>query len=246
MTTLMGIVESAPARTYSHHHLKLLGNHFEAHVLANYHREKKERKEGRKRDFYNCAKVDTHIHAAASMTLQHVDPLIKKLDMDDVIERKNGDKTEQITLRKLFGELGIEPSEWTVDWLDMHADKHMKHDFERFNNSYNPGGHKPLRDLLLRYKNLYEPLAEEYSLAKTLFSLSTTDLCEIARNSVLISGFEHDRKKDWLGENYKKEGVSGNDIEFSNVPHIRVSFRQEALESELNELYVMSFGRAKE
>lgn len=63
-----------------------------------------------------------------------------------------------------------------------------------------------------------------------------TDLCEIARNSVLISGFEHDRKKNWLGPNYQKEGVPGNDIEFSDVPNIRVSFRQKTLESELNEL----------
>ncbi|KAH7689528.1 AMP deaminase 2, partial [Aphelenchoides avenae] len=88
----------------------------------------------------------------------------------------------------------------------------------------------------LQFHITKEPLAEEYSLAKTLFDLDTTDLCEIARNSVLISGFEDDRKKEWLGENYKEEGVAGNDIEFSNVPDIRVSFRQEALESELNEL----------
>ena len=65
-------------------------------------------------------------------------------------------------------------------------------------------------------------------------------MCEIARNSVLISGFEDFRKKQWLGETYKEEGVVGNDIEFSNVPDIRVSFRQEALEFELNELFKAS------
>jgi AMP deaminase len=65
-------------------------------------------------------------------------------------------------------------------------------------------------------------------------------MCEIARNSVLISGFEDVRKKQWLGDNYKEEGVSGNDIEFTNVPDIRVSFRQEALEHELNELFKAS------
>lgn len=35
----------------------------------------------------------------------------------------------------------------------MHADKYTKHRWDRFSESYNPGGLKPLRDLLLRYEN---------------------------------------------------------------------------------------------
>ena len=36
-----------------------------------------------------------------------------------------------------------------------------------------------------------EPLVEEYSVAAQVWKLTATDLCEIARNSVLHSGFPH-------------------------------------------------------
>lgn len=49
-----------------------------------------------------------------------------------------------------------------------------------------------------------DALLEEYSVARASFDLSMTDLMEIARNSILQSGFEDDFKKKWLGENYKK------------------------------------------
>ena len=41
-------------------------------------------------------------------------------------------------------------------------------------------------------------------------------------------------KKHWLGKNYMKGGVEGNDIEKTNVPDIRVAFREDALQSEKN------------
>ena len=82
---------------------------------------------------------------------------------------------------------------------------------------------------------------EEYSIAAQIFKLSSSDLCELARNSVLMSGFSHDvkqvqgqiiRKKKtekkfqhWLGPNYTAEGVASNDITRTNVPDIRVAYR---------------------
>ena len=36
-----------------------------------------------------------------------------------------------------------------------------------------------------------EPLMEEYSIAAQVWRLSPCDMCELARNSVLMSGFEH-------------------------------------------------------
>jgi len=41
-------------------------------------------------------------------------------------------------------------------------------------------------------------------------------------------------KQYWLGPNYTKEGVAGNDISRTNVPDIRVAYRNETL---LDELY---------
>ena len=45
---------------------------------------------------------------------------------------------------------------------------------------------------------------EEYSIAAQIFKLSSCDLCEIARNSVLQSGFPHHAKQHWLGPGYSK------------------------------------------
>lgn len=58
---------------------------------------------------------------------------------------------------------------------------------------------------------------EEYSIAAQVWKLSSCDMCELARNSVLMSGFPHRMKHHWLGPNYTREGVAGNDITRTNV-----------------------------
>ena len=64
--------------------------------------------------------------------------------------------------------------------------------------------------------------------------LSFLDMCELARNSVLISGFESRLKRYWLGPHYMRDGVDGNDIRRTNVPDIRIAFREETLLHEFN------------
>ncbi|KAJ8934528.1 hypothetical protein NQ314_013292, partial [Rhamnusium bicolor] len=81
----------------------------------------------------------------------------------------------------------------------------------------------------LQFHFTKEPLMEEYSIAAQVWKLSSCDMCELARNSVLMSGFTHKTKQYWLGPNYTKEGVAGNDIARTNVPDIRVAFRYETL-----------------
>lgn len=44
-------------------------------------------------------------------------------------------------------------------------------------------------------------------------------------------------KQYWLGPNYTKEGVAGNDITRTNVPDIRVAFRYETLVEELSNIF---------
>lgn len=44
-------------------------------------------------------------------------------------------------------------------------------------------------------------------------------------------------KQYWLGPNYTKEGVPGNDITRTNVPDIRVAFRHETLLDELSNIF---------
>uniref|UniRef100_A0A8C4I9R5 AMP deaminase n=1 Tax=Dicentrarchus labrax TaxID=13489 RepID=A0A8C4I9R5_DICLA len=79
-----------------------------------------------------------------------------------------------------------------------------------------------------------EPLMEEYAIAAQLWKLSTCDVCEIARNSVLQSGLSHQDKKHFLGVNYLKDGPEGNDIRRTNVAQIRMAYRHENLCNELS------------
>ncbi|XP_068619303.1 AMP deaminase 2-like isoform X4 [Battus philenor] len=89
----------------------------------------------------------------------------------------------------------------------------------------------------LQFHFTKEPLMEEYSIAAQVWKLSSCDMCELARNSVLMSGFPHEMKQYWLGPNYMKEGVAGNDITRTNVPDIRISFRYETLLDELTNIF---------
>ncbi|XP_027051415.1 AMP deaminase 2 [Pocillopora verrucosa] len=81
-----------------------------------------------------------------------------------------------------------------------------------------------------------EPLMEEYSIAAQVWKLSPCDMSELARNSVVMSGFENKVKRHWIGDNYGKEGPAGNDVTKTNVPDIRVAFRHETLVEELSTL----------
>ena len=51
---------------------------------------------------------------------------------------------------------------------------------------------------------------EEYCVAAQVWKLSATDMCEIARTSVLQSGFEHPYKAHFVGVNYHLPGPAGN------------------------------------
>jgi AMP deaminase len=72
-----------------------------------------------------------------------------------------------------------------------------------------------------------EPLVEEYSIAAQVWKLTSIDMCEAARNSVLQSGFAHRLKAHWLGPQYFKRSIAGNDTHQSNVPDIRIQYRLE-------------------
>lgn len=78
--------------------------------------------------------------------------------------------------------------------------------------------------LMLHYTK--DALVEEYSVATQVWKLSSVDQCEIARNSVLQSGWEVSFKKLYLGVDY-------SDIRETNVPPIRLRYRQEVRDEEL-------------
>ncbi|EGG00953.1 uncharacterized protein MELLADRAFT_117941 [Melampsora larici-populina 98AG31] len=78
----------------------------------------------------------------------------------------------------------------------------------------------------------FEPLLEEYSVAAQIYRFSPADMCELARNSVIQSGFEMSIKKHWLGPDWYKSGVEGNAIHKTNVPNGRLAFRHSTLSEE--------------
>ncbi|KAF9175632.1 AMP deaminase [Mortierella sp. AD011] len=88
----------------------------------------------------------------------------------------------------------------------------------------------------LQFHFTREPLMEEYSVAAQIWKLSAADMCEVSRNSVQHSGFENKIKKHWLGDNWHLPGVAGNNMAKTNVPNIRVAFRHETLQEELDML----------
>ncbi|CAB53720.2 adenosine deaminase Ada1 [Schizosaccharomyces pombe] len=78
----------------------------------------------------------------------------------------------------------------------------------------------------LQFAFTREPLIEEYAVAAQIYKLSAVDMCELARNSVLQSGFERQLKERWLGVDFQ-------DIDRTNVPIIRLAYRALTLTQEI-------------
>merc|ERR1712032_152625 len=75
---------------------------------------------------------------------------------------------------------------------------------------------------------------EEYIVSKTAFGFDSVDLCEIARNSVLTSTFDHSAKVRMLGECYMHpNAMMANDKDRTNISDIRVAYRSVCLLREL-------------
>lgn len=70
-------------------------------------------------------------------------------------------------------------------------------------------------------------------MARARFNLSLVDLSELSMSSVLHSGFEPKLKREWLGPTYERVGMAGNDVNYSNVPDLRIAHRALCMEEEL-------------
>ena len=54
-------------------------------------------------------------------------------------------------------------------------------------------------NVLIHAAMILYPLMEEYSIAAQVWKLSSVDVCELAKNSVIMSGFEHKVCEGWEG-----------------------------------------------
>ena len=77
------------------------------------------------------------------------------------------------------------------------------------------------------------PLLEEYAAMRQYFSFSDCDMLEIARNSVLQSGFPTATKNELLGMNWQLPTPADNNSKTNGVSNRRAWFRADALLEEL-------------
>lgn len=90
----------------------------------------------------------------------------------------------------------------------------------------------PLSLFLSLSLNSLASLFPPFLLSKTNKKPQAADLCEIARNGVLHSGFPHEVKQHWVAPRYWLPGPEGNDIQKTNVPNLRMRFRWDCLSEE--------------
>lgn len=81
----------------------------------------------------------------------------------------------------------------------------------------------------LQFAYTKEPLMEEYAVAAQIYKLSPIDMCELAKNSVMQSGYEYSIKQHWIGPNFLIPGFRGNTMVKTNVPDRREEFRYQTL-----------------
>ncbi|CAD2099231.1 AMP deaminase, putative [Plasmodium vinckei] len=78
-----------------------------------------------------------------------------------------------------------------------------------------------------------EPLLEEYSVCAHIWRLTTVDLSEIARNSIIQSGYEPSFKRHWLGEGGENTSPNfSSNPEKTNIPKTRMSYRKKTWNEE--------------
>ncbi|GAM17491.1 hypothetical protein SAMD00019534_006660, partial [Acytostelium subglobosum LB1] len=200
---MMQFCSDGPAKTYCFKRLRLLESKYNMHILLNDGAEILHQKSAPHRDFYNVRKVDTHVHHSSSMNQKHLLRFIKKKLKDSPDETVIYRDGKYLTLSEVFKSLSLDVDELSVDTLDVHADKHTFHRFDRFNLKYNPCGQSRLREIFLKTDNHIKGryLAE---LTKELFDDMENSKYQNAEYRLSIYGRnigEWDQLAGWICDN---------------------------------------------
>eukprot|EP00928_Gymnodinium_smaydae_P082158 TRINITY_DN6555_c0_g4_i1.p1 TRINITY_DN6555_c0_g4~~TRINITY_DN6555_c0_g4_i1.p1 ORF type:complete len:721 (-),score=145.91 TRINITY_DN6555_c0_g4_i1:115-2277(-) len=161
-------------------------------------------------------------HAGEAGELHHLDAAF--LLADGVAHGLNLRKSMPLQYLFYLTQIGIAMSPCSNNHLFVAYQKTPFHDFFMRGLNISLSTDDPLM-----FHQTKEPLMEEYSLAKQFFRLSSADLCELARNSVLQSGFPDQVKTEWIGSPDAKL----NNILKTNVPHLRLKFRHQCHSDEM-------------
>ncbi|XP_063722591.1 AMP deaminase 2-like isoform X2 [Symsagittifera roscoffensis] len=153
LNELLAITAHGPTRSYCYQRLTFLESKYKMHCLLNEVKELAAQRKVPHRDFYNVRKVDTHIHAAGSMTQKHLLRFMKKKLRkypDDIVGTESG---KPVTLDEVFKKMNLTSYHLSVDLLDCHADRNTFHRFDKFNAKYNPIGESKLREIFIKTNN---------------------------------------------------------------------------------------------
>jgi len=161
-------------------------------------------------------------HSGEAGEIHHLDTSF--LLADSISHGLNLRKSMPLQYLFYLASIGIAMSPCSNNHLFVSYHKHPFHEFFTRGLNLSLSTDDPLM-----FHQTKEPLMEEYSLAKQFFRLSSADMCELARNSVLMSGFPASVQASWLGSADRRVNI----ISRSNVPDARIRFRTRCLEDEL-------------
>lgn len=76
------------------------------------------------RDFYNCIRIDNHVHATSMATQKHflsfMKSKLKKCGDDVVLRNRDDPNGPPLTLRETFKSLNMRAEDLSIDTLDVH------------------------------------------------------------------------------------------------------------------------------
>ncbi|XP_065828856.1 uncharacterized protein [Oscarella lobularis] len=107
------------------------------------------------RDFENVAKVDTHIHHSACMSVKelfdYMKLKLKTAENEIVFTEADG---KDVSLKEVFSSMNLTAESLSLDALDMKINAEDAYQrFDRFNAKYNPAGQSRLREIFLKTSN---------------------------------------------------------------------------------------------
>lgn len=124
MERVMSIVDDPEVRTLTWRKLKELSMKFSMYSLLNGDQESLAQKRFPHRDFYNCIRIDNHVHATSMATQKHflsfMKSKLKKCGDDVVLPNRDNLDGPPLTLRQTFESLNMRAEDLSVDTLDVH------------------------------------------------------------------------------------------------------------------------------
>ncbi|CAD7958482.1 unnamed protein product [Amoebophrya sp. A120] len=169
-------------------------------------------------------------HAGEAGELHHLDTAF--LLADGINHGINLKKNPALQYLFYLCQIGISMSPCSNNQLFLRYDKNPFYHFFQTGLNVTLSTDDPLM-----FHQTKEPLLEEYAIAKQLWKLSPSDLCEVARNSVLQCSYPMESVLHWLGLERPEELYMKNSIYHTNVPDSRFKFRRRSLREEWMSLH---------